>query len=53
MDIQNITGPDTVPRGFSATYKTTGEQERVPEEETSRQPPPAEENKGNYIDTYV
>lgn len=53
MEIQNITGPDAVPGGFSASYKTSREPERIPEDDTSRQPPPVEENKGNYIDTYV
>jgi hypothetical protein len=52
MEIQHITGPDAVPQGFSPASRTS-EPERIPEEETSRQPPPAEENKGNYIDTYV
>ncbi len=53
MEIQNISGPDAVPGGFSPESRTTGEQERIPGEYTSRQPPPEEESKGNYIDTYV
>ncbi len=53
MDIEHITGPDAIPGGFSPSYTATQKPERAPEEGTSRQPPPAEENKGNYVDTYA
>ena len=57
MEIQNISGADAVPSGFTVNSTTVPtetentEQQARAERETA--PPPPEENRGRNIDTYA
>ncbi len=53
MEIQNISGPDIIPQGFSPTEEPENElsNEALKVNPDARQY--SEENKGNSIDTYA
>jgi hypothetical protein len=53
MEITNISGPDTVPRGFSPEPPRQEEPARNEAQPVNRNPEPSENNKGTTIDTYA
>lgn len=53
MEITNISGPDTVPRGFSPEPPRQEEIPRSEPQPVNRNPEPSENSKGTTIDTYA
>ncbi|GEM_PF-393952 len=53
MEISNISGPDTVPHGFSTEPPRQEETRQSEPQPVNRNPEPAENSKGTTIDTYA
>lgn len=53
MEITNISGPDTVPRGFSTEPPRQEETTRNEQQPINRTVETTENSKGNTVDTYA
>ena len=53
MEVQNISGPDSIPGGFSTNTEVRNESTAVEENSGSNVEYNAEPGKGNHIDTYA
>jgi hypothetical protein len=53
MDIQNISGSDSIPSGFTVDKPKTETVQPEREEKTAVKAAPKEEGRGNNIDTYA
>lgn len=53
MEITNISGPDTMPRGFSSEPPRQEEIRPSEPEPVNRNPEPSENSRGTTIDTYA
>lgn len=52
MEIQNISGPDVITRGFNPEGAPVQQTEKPPSE-TEREPRAPERGRGEQVDTYV
>ena len=53
MEVQNISGPDSIPEGFSTNTEVRNESTTVEESQNNNVEYSAEPNKGNHVDTYA
>ena len=53
MEIQNITGADTVPKGFSENSEVQNESENTQREEEIQREPAPEITKGSNLDQFA
>ena len=53
MEVQNITGPDIVPTGFSDTHEVQGESVQSDNIESTEETSNPQEPRGTAIDVYA